>query len=224
MRKLSGRWMARRRAPDLDPVGQRRRRPDHRRDPGLRHVQRRAVVLDRAHFMNGGAGGLSVADAFNLNSEYSTAAYGGNFGLFGGMAERQSMFAPLSLTAWNMGGSLGYGGFYLRAGVNTTPQLGPLQQTQGWQAGLGFATGPVDFRVTYMMAQTGGFGAQERELDSQQFSLGGFYRLTSSLRLNADAFLGMHDSRTGRLLHRSRRPERQPPQGTGARVGIQLRF
>ena len=87
-----------------------------------------------------GAGGLGIADAFNVSSEFNTAVSGGTVGLFGDVAERPSLFALTPATAWNMGGSLGYAGFYLRAGVSGTPQLGPFQRTQGWQAGLGFAS------------------------------------------------------------------------------------
>lgn len=169
-------------------------------------------------------GGLGVADVLNFASEYRTAIQGGNVGLFGEMAERASLFALTPATAWNMGGSLGYAGFYLRAGLSGTPALGPFQRTQGWQAGLGYASGGFDFRLTFLTAQAGNFASGETEMDSQQWTLGGIYRLSSSLRLNADAFYGLRDSRTGMFFTPAPAAGAQAPQGTGARVGVQLRF
>ena len=169
-------------------------------------------------------GGLGIADAFNVSSEFNTAVRGGTVGLFGDVAERPSLFALSPATAWNMGGSLGYAGFYLRAGVSETPQLGPFQRTQGWQAGLGFATGGFDVRLMFLTAQTGNFSSGETEMDSQRWMVGGIYRLSSSLRLNADAFYGLRDSRTGTFFTPQPAAGTQPPQGTGARVGVQLRF
>ena len=169
-------------------------------------------------------GGLGVSDAFNFSSEYRTTIQGGNVGVFGDVAERPSLFALAPATAWNMGGSLGYAGFYLRAGLSATPALGPFQRTQGWQAGLGFATGGFDVRLTFLTAQTGNFTSGETEMDSQRWMVGGIYRLSSSLRLNADAFYGLRDSRTGMFFIPQPAAGTQPPQGTGARVGVQLRF
>ncbi len=171
-----------------------------------------------------GAGGLGIADAFNVSSEFNTAVSGGTVGLFGDVAERPSLFALTPATAWNMGGSLGYAGFYLRAGVSGTPQLGPFQRTQGWQAGLGFASGGFDVRLMFLTAQTGNFSSGETEMDSQRWMVGGIYRLSSSLRLNADAFYGLRDSRNGTFFTPQPAAGTQPPQGTGARVGVQLRF
>jgi len=168
--------------------------------------------------------GLGIADAYNFSSEYRTAIQGGAVGLFGDVSERPSLFALAPATAWNMGGSLGYAGFYLRAGLSGTPTLGPFQRTQGWQAGLGFASGGFDFRLTFLTAQTGNFSSGETEMDSQQWTLGGIYRLSSSLRLNADAFYGLRDSRTTTFFTPAPAAGAQAPQGTGARVGVQLRF
>jgi hypothetical protein len=171
-----------------------------------------------------GGGGLGVADIFNFSSEYTTSVYGGNVGLFGQRADLPSLFAPAPVSAWNMGGSLGYAGFYLRAGVSGTPALGPFQRTQGWQAGLGFASGGFDFRVTFLTAQAGNFSTGDTEMESQRWTLGGIYRLSSSLRLNADAFYGLRDSRTGMFFTPQPAAGTQAPPGTGARVGVQLRF
>jgi hypothetical protein len=160
----------------------------------------------------------------NFSSEYTASAYGGNVGLFGERAEMPSLFALAPASTWNMGGSLGYAGFYLRAGLSGTPALGPIQRTQGWQAGLGFATGGLDVRLTFLTAQTGNFASGETEMESQRWTLGGIYRLSSSLRLNADAFYGLRDSRTGMFFTPQPAAGTQAPQGTGARVGVQLRF
>ncbi len=169
-------------------------------------------------------GGLGITDAFNISSEFSARVQGGNIGLFGDVAERPSLFALAPATAWNMGGSLGYAGFYLRAGVSGTPQLGPFQRTQGWQAGLGFASGGLDVRLTFLTAQTGNFQSGDTAMDSERWMVGGIYRLSSSLRVNADAFYGLRDSRTGVFFTPQPAAGTQPPQGTGARVGVQLRF
>jgi hypothetical protein len=169
-------------------------------------------------------GSTLLTSRSNFSSEYTASAYGGNVGLFGERAEISSLFALAPASAWNMGGSLGYAGFYLRAGLSGTPALGPFQRTQGWQAGLGFATGGLDVRLTFLTAQTGNFASGETEMESQRWTLGGIYRLSSSLRLNADAFYGLRDSRTGMFFTPQPAAGTQAPQGTGARVGVQLRF
>jgi predicted porin len=168
--------------------------------------------------------GLGFADVTDAGGETKARLYGGDVGVFAGMAERPSIFAPTTATAWNVGGSLGYAGFYLRAGLSATTPLGPLQGTQGWQAGFGFASGALDLRLTYLTALTGNLGMAERELDSQQWKLGGIYRLSETVRLNADAFYGLRDSRSGMFFTPQGATGNQAPQGTGARVGVQLRF
>jgi predicted porin len=170
------------------------------------------------------SGGLGLAGVTDAGGETTARVYGGDVGVFAGMAERPSIFAPTTATAWNVGGSLGYAGFYLRAGLMATSPLGPLQGTQGWQAGFGFTSGALDLRLTYLTALTGNFGMAERELDSQQWKLGGIYRLSETIRLNADAFYGLRDSKSGMFFTPQAAAGNQAPQGTGARVGIQLRF
>lgn len=181
-------------------------------------------VLDALQPATTRIGGLGIVDATNVSSEFNAQVQGGNIGLFGDVAERPSLFALSPATAWNMGGSLGYAGFYLRAGVSGTPQLGPFQRTQGWQAGLGFATGGFDVRLTFLTAQAGNFQSGDTAMDSERWMVGGIYRLSSSLRVNADAFYGLRDSRTGTFFTPQPAAGTQPPQGTGARVGVQLRF
>jgi predicted porin len=170
------------------------------------------------------SGGLGLAGVTDAGGETTARLDGGDVGVFAGMAERPSIFAPSTATAWNVGGSFGYAGFYLRAGLSATTPLGPLQGTQGWQAGFGFTSGALDLRLTYLTALTGNFGMAERELDSQQWTLGGIYRVSSTVRLNADAFYGLRDSRSGMFFTPQAAAGNQAPQGTGARVGIQLRF
>jgi len=111
--------------------------------------------------------------------------------------------------------------FMSAASVSDAQQSGLFLRTQGWQAGFGFETGALDLRLTYAISQSApGLHTIERELDSQQWTIGGIYQISSHLRLNADAFYGPHENR-GALYAA---PTAQAPQGTGARVGIQLRF
>jgi predicted porin len=173
----------------------------------------------------GGASALA-GNVYSTGGEYSaqlSQLSGSDIGVFGSRAERSSIFNGMPGAAWNLGGSLGYGGFYLRAGLSATPALGPVQGTQGWQAGFGFATGALDLRLMYLTAaQNGTVGTSE--LDSQQWTLGGIYNLSSRLRLNADAFYGLRDSRAASLYTAQPAAGTQAPQGTGARLGVQLRF
>jgi hypothetical protein len=169
--------------------------------------------------LNGMASGLSMVHAFDVGSEYTVPVAGAEFGIFGGYGERPSTLALTPSTSWSFGASVGYAGFYLRGGVSETTPLGPLFGTQGLQAGFGYETGALDLRLTYLTSQ--GVGTLERELDKQQWSIGGIYRISSRLRLNADAFYGTGDNRGTAL---SAAPPTVAPPGTGARVGVQLRF
>lgn len=184
----------------------------------------RATALTSAYGVPGLTTSQGFAGAADAGGETMARIYGGDVGVYAGMAERPSIFAPTTATAWNVGGSLGYAGFYLRAGLMATTPLGPLQGTQGWQAGFGFTSGALDLRLTYLTALTGNFGMAERELDSQQWKFGGIYRLSEKVRLNADAFYGLRDSKSGMFFTPQAAAGNQAPQGTGARVGIQLRF
>ncbi len=146
----------------------------------------------------------------------------GRVGVFGGYEERPSALALSPTTSWNFGASVGYAGFYLRGGVNEAAPIGPLVGTQGVQAGFGYEIGALDLRMTYLTSQRIGLGLSpaEREMDSQQWSIGGIYQITSRIRLNADAFYGVEPKNAAPV---AASPLNAPP-GTGARVGVELRF
>ena len=146
----------------------------------------------------------------------------GRIGVFGGYNDRPSVLALAPTTSWNFGASVGYAGFYVRGGVNEAAPVGPLMGLQGLQAGFGYEIGALDLRMTYLTSQhmALGVGAAEREIDSQQWAVGGIYQITSRIRLNADAFYGVGETK-GTPVAVS--PLNAPP-GTGARVGVELRF
>jgi hypothetical protein len=169
--------------------------------------------------LNGMNGGLGLLRAFELGGKYTTPVSIGRIGIYGSYSERPSILALTPSTTWSLGGTVGYGGFYLRAGVNEVAAVGPLLGLQGMQAGFGYELGGLDLRVTYLTSQ--GVGGVEREIDSKQWSIGGIYNITSRIRLNADAFYGVGENRGSAL---SVQPPLTSPPGTGARVGVQLRF
>ncbi len=171
----------------------------------------------------GGSGtSLGIGSGFDLASDFRMGLYGADVGLFGGFAGQPSLLSLTPATSWNFGATVGYAGFYVRGSVSDAQQSGLFLRTQGWQAGFGYETGALDLRLTYAITQsTPGLGAIERELDSQQWTIGGIYRISPRLRLNADAFYGIHENRAASF---SIIPTATVPQGTGARVGIQLRF
>ncbi len=175
-----------------------------------------------ANMLNGVTGGLVLADAFDIAGKYTADLYGGRIGLYGGYADRPSTLALAPDTAWNFGALVGYAGFYLRGGINDMTAVGYVQDVQGWEAGFGYETGNLDLRLTYTASQSvGELGAVERQLDSKQWTLGGDYQISPRLRLNANAFYDIRDSGFAAL---SFVPTTSAPQGTGARVGVQLRF
>ena len=172
--------------------------------------------------LNGMSGGLALADAFDIAGKYTADLYGGRVGVYGGYADRPSTLSLIPDTAWNFGASVGFAGFYVRGGISDMTAAGYLQDVHGWEAGLGYETGGFDLRLTYAASQSAGdLGTVERQLDSKQWTLGGDYQITPRLRLNANAFYDMHNSGLPPL---SVAPTMVTPQGTGARVGVQLRF
>lgn len=144
---------------------------------------------------------------------------GGRIGVFGAYDERPSIWALTPATSWNLGASVGYAGFYLRGGVNESAAVGPLLGIQGLQAGFGYEIGALDLRLSYLASQGAGVG--EQEIDSRQWAIGGMYQITPRIRLNADAFYGISDGRGTPLAIL---PPLTAPPGTGARVGVELRF
>ena len=142
---------------------------------------------------------------------------GGRVGVFGAYDAHLSILALTPATSWNFGASVGYAGFYVRGGVNESAAVGPLLGIQGLEAGLGYEVGSLDLRVTFLTAQA--VGVAQGEIDSRQWAIGGIYQITPTIRLNADAFYGdVH----GAALAIS--PPLASPPGTGARVGVALRF
>jgi hypothetical protein len=125
-------------------------------------------------------------------------------------------------TSWDFGATVGYAGFYLRGGVNETAPLGPLLGLQGLQAGFGYEIGAFDVRVTYAASQ--GMGLAERAIDSRQWTIGGIYQITPRIRVNADAFYGAENRGTSLAAVPTVLPAAAAPPGTGARVGVELRF
>ena len=171
-------------------------------------------------------GTLSGGQFYGFNSSYMARGFGASLGVFGQFTGRQAFLTYAPAQAWNFGASVGYAGFYLRGGLSDAPQLSPLFRGQGWEAGFGYGTDAFDLRLM-MISQTGSLvGVTDQGPNSQQWTIGGMYQISQRLRLNADAFYGARD------LHglyfaapaAAATTQTQPPQGTGARVGIQLRF
>ncbi len=165
------------------------------------------------------AGGLSVARAQDVNARYSTHFLGGDFGVYGGYADQPSTLALSPAASWNFGATAGYAGVYVIGGVSNTTSFGPFIGREGWAAGLGYEIGSVDLRLTYA-AEGSDIGRVSRVAESQQITLGGIYSFSSRFRLNADAFYSDYSRGTAYLTS----PNGKAPQGTGARVGVQLRF
>ena len=163
--------------------------------------------------------GVGFARSFDVGGSYTTPVSVGTVGVYGAYGERPSILALTPSTSWTFGTSVGYAGFYVRGGVSGASAIGPLLGFQGLQAGVGYGTGDIDLRLTYLTSQ--GVGAAEREIDSKQWAIGGIYNITAHIRLNADAFYGVGENRGSALMVL---PAQAAPPGTGARVGVQLRF
>jgi len=179
-----------------------------------------SVAVEPAGFMTG-TSGLALTDIRDISGRYTASLYGGSVGVFGGYAGQSLVNDPLASTAWNFGASVGYAGVYLLGGISDYTTRGPFQSLQGWQAGLGYEIGNFDLRLTFASAQPVGV-SQVGALDSRQWAIGGMYELTPRIRLNADAFYGANGMTSPSAVFVS--PSNAPPQGTGARVGVQLRF
>jgi hypothetical protein len=180
-----------------------------------------SMGLVPARSLNGMNSGYGLARALDVGGKFTAPVSIGRIGIYGEHSERPSMLALTPSTAWNFGASLGYAGFYLSGGVREASAVGPLLGIQGMQAGFGYGVGDLDVRVTYLTAQS--VGTAEREIDSKQWSIGGIYNITSRIRLNADAFYGVGESHGTALSVQPPSMTGAPP-GTGARVGVQLRF
>ncbi len=164
-------------------------------------------------------GGLGVANAQDVSARYSTHLLGGNIGVFGGYADQPSTLALSPTSSWNFGATVGYAGVYVLGGLSDTSSFGPFLGREGWAAGLGYEIGDVDLRVTYA-AEGSSLGLVNRVAETQQITLGGIYTFSPRFRLNADAFYSDGNHNAGYITA----PTAKTPQGTGARVGVQLRF
>lgn len=143
---------------------------------------------------------------------FATSVFGGQVGVFGGMTDQQNAFALESTTSRTIGASVGYAGFYLSGAYQDAGPDVFLEGRRAWQAGLGFGSGDFDVRVTY--AQSAFAQGGPTELEGKQWMIGGLVQLTPSILLNANAFIADRELAM---------PTVEPP-GTGARVGVQLRF
>lgn len=160
----------------------------------------------------------------DISAGYATDLYGSQVGIFGGYAGRPAQFAAEPSTAWNLGASVGYAGFYVRGAFTDVVERGLVDTWQSKQLGVGYGTGNLDLRLTYVESDAGHSVVQSiGGLDASQWMIGGMYKVSPRIRVNADAFYGTRDTATiyGRL---SATPGATAPQGTGARVGVQLRF
>ncbi|MBL8645260.1 MAG: hypothetical protein JNK21_15110 [Rhodospirillaceae bacterium] len=156
-------------------------------------------------------------------ARYSTSIYGGQVGVFARYADRPLLWAPDTSSAFNFGASVGYAGFYLQGaitGMSDSVLMRNLQSWQSWQAGFGYGVGAFDVRLTYSMGEASP-AFTGRSIDNNQWMLGGIYQISPGIRFNADAFMGSRLSTPGLA---SAAPGASAPQGTGARVGVQLRF
>lgn len=148
----------------------------------------------------------------NASGSYATSFMGGQFGVFGGVKDQQSAFSMELTTSRTVGASVGYAGFYLRGAYQDAGPDGLLDGRRAWQAGLGYGSGDFDVRFTYV--ESAFVQGSPTELEGKQWMIGGLMQVTPSILLNANAFI---------VDRELTMPTVEPP-GTGARVGLQLRF
>jgi hypothetical protein len=156
----------------------------------------------------------------DFSATYKTELYGSQFGVSAGFANGGgSLFTAEPTPGWSFGASVGYAGFYVHAGISDATQARLNSDPgKGWLAGFGYETGALNLRFSYMTAQS----LATNDGDSRTWMIGGIYRLNSRIRLNADAFTN-RDLRTF-TTPAAAAAAASAPQGTGARVGVQLRF
>jgi hypothetical protein len=167
--------------------------------------------------------GSASAMAQDFAARYAASIYGGELGVFARYADRPMLSLTDTSSAFNVGASVGYAGFYVQGaftGMNDAVLTRHLQSWQSWQAGFGYGVGAFDVRLTYSIGEASP-AFSGRSFDNNQWMLGGIYQLAPGIRFNADAFMG---SRFSSPSLSSASPTASTPQGTGARVGVQLRF
>lgn len=155
---------------------------------------------------------LSQAEPIDVYGAYSTSFLGGEVGVFGGYSDSRSAFNLETTTTSMLGASFGYAGFYLRGAYEASGPDGLLDGRRAWQAGLGYGSDDFDLRVTYV--QSAFQQGSPTELEGKQWMIGGLVQLTPSILLNANAFV---------IDRELVMPTVELP-GSGARVGVQLRF
>ena len=148
----------------------------------------------------------------SASGSYVTSFMSGHLGVFGGVKDRKSAFSMGLTTSRTVGASLGYAGFYLQGAYQDAGPDGLLDGRRAWQAGLGYGSGDFDFRLTYV--ESAFVQGSPTELEGKQWMIGGLMQVTPSILLNANAFI---------VDRELTMPTVEPP-GTGARVGLQLRF
>jgi hypothetical protein len=163
--------------------------------------------------------GVAPVLAPDFAADYQTRLLGSDIGLFAGYTGGDSLFMTAPTAGWNFGASLGYRGFYFEAGLSDSGQQRLTPETQqGWLAGFGYRTGGLNLRLRYMAAQS--LTSTDQDSDNRTWIIGGIYQISPRLRVNADAFTGGRELR----VNSAPQPASAAPQGTGARVGVQLRF
>ena len=155
---------------------------------------------------------LNRGQPVDVYGTYLTSVLGGEVGVFGGVADFRSAFTLETAQSRTVGASVGYAGFYLRGAYQDAGPDGLLDGRRAWQAGLGYGSDGFDVRVTYM--QSAFLQGGPTELEGKQWMIGGLVQLTPTIMLNANAF----------YIDREMIMPRVEPPGTGARVGLQLRF
>jgi hypothetical protein len=165
----------------------------------------------------------SLSTVPSLAASASTSFLGGEVGMFARYADRPAISAFQPATSYNVGAAVGYAGFYLQGAVTgANEHFATRLLNTSWQslrAGLGYGVGALDVRLTYSMGQSSPAFADAQSFENNQWMLGGIYQLTPGIRLNADAFYG-----SALLAAPATAVGASAPQGTGARVGVQLRF
>ncbi len=155
---------------------------------------------------------LTDVSGQDVQGQYATTLFGSQIGVFGEVVDQPTAFALEPQTSRTVGASVGYGGFYLSGAFQSAGSDGLIESRRAWQAGFGYGSTAFDVRLTYAesdYAQTG-----LMELEGKQWMIGGLVQLTPSILLDANAF----------YVDREQIVPTVEPPGTGARVGVRLRF
>ena len=149
----------------------------------------------------------------DVQGHYVTSLYGGEVGFYGGVSDLRSAFALEPVTAWNVGASLGYAGFSVRGGYIDSSTDGVMNAMSSWQAGVAYKTESVGVSLSYVASDFG--PGSLVGLDRRKWMVGGIYRISPAIQVDANAFYINRDVQKLALA---------PPEQTGARVGVRLNF